>query len=225
MFKKMGSVFSGSQGGKGFYIVLGLCAAVVGTSSWILLSGGGTDVDDGNLETAGVAIREEAVVTMLPQSEAAETMAEASPAASAAAQESAAAEEYLWPVDGVIERADSGQTLQYDATMADWRCHEGLDIACTHGTPVLAAADGTVVRVWEDPLLGVSVEIQHEDGVNSVYANLAPDPAVSAGQLVSQGQTVGHVGGSALGEAAEVSHLHFEMTRNGLNADPEDYLW
>lgn len=221
MFKKMGSVFSGSQGGKGFYIVLGLCAAVVGTSSWILLSGGGTDVDDGSMETAGVAIREEAADAALPQEEAAAVMAEAE---EASVQESLE-EEYLWPVDGVIQRPDSGQTLQYDATMADWRCHEGLDIACTHGTPVLAAASGTVVRVWEDPLLGVSVEIQHDDGVNTIYANLASEPAVSAGQLVSRGQTVGHVGGSALGEAAEVSHLHFEMTQNGLNADPEDYLW
>lgn len=224
MFKKMGSVFSGSQGGKGFYIVLGLCAAVVGTSSWILLSGGGTDVDDGSMETAGAAIREEEIV-ILPQDDAAAVMAEAAPAAAETLQESAVAEEYLWPVDGIIQRPDSGQTLQYDATMADWRCHEGLDIACNHGSPVTAAASGTVVRVWEDALLGVSVEIQHENGVNTIYANLASDPAVSAGQFVSQGQTVGHVGGSALGEAAEASHLHFEMTRNGLNADPEDYLW
>lgn len=223
MFKKMGSVFSGSQGGKGFYIVLGLCAAVVGTSSWILLSGGGTDVeDDGSLETAGVAIREESPIYE-PMEDAAEVMAGAAAAAAEAEPESAAA--YLWPVDGVIERADSGQTLQYDSTMADWRCHEGLDIACGHGTPVMAAASGTVVRVWEDPLLGVSVEIQHEDGVNTLYANLAADPAVSAGQYVSRGQTVGHVGGSALGEAAEVSHLHFAMTQNGLNTDPENYLW
>lgn len=226
MEKKKGPRFkTGAMGGKGFYIVLCLCALVVGTSSWLLLSGAGTDVEeDGNMEVAGSAIREEAMVTMLPREEAAEVMAAVEEAAPAA-QESAEREGYLWPVDGVVERSYAMQTLQYDVTMADWRCHEGLDIACSNGTPVQAAASGTVVRVWEDALLGVSVEIQHEDGVNSVYANLAPDPSVSAGQKVSQGQEVGLVGGSALGEAAQASHLHFSMTQNGLTANPEDYLW
>ena len=227
MFENKGSVFGGSQGGKGFYIVLCLCALVVGTSSWLLLSGAGTDVEeDGNMEVAGSAIREEAVVTMLPQEEAAEVMAAAETPAEAAqtAAEGDEWEGYIWPVDGVVERPYAMQTLLYDVTMADWRCHEGLDIACTNGTPVQAAASGTVVRVWEDVLLGVSVEIQHDNGVNSVYANLAPNPSVSAGQRVSQGQEVGLVGGSALGEAAQAGHLHFSMTQNGLTANPEDYL-
>lgn len=225
MFDNKGSVFGGSQGGKGFYIVLCLCALVVGTSSWLLLSGAGTDVEEeGNMEVAGSAIRDEAVVTMLPQEEAAAVMAaaEETPEASETAQES---EGYLWPVDGVVERPYAMQTLLYDITMADWRSHGGLDIACSNGTPVQASASGTVVRVWEDALLGVSVEIQHDDGVNTIYANLAPDPSVAAGQKVSQGQEVGLVGGSALGEAAQASHLHFAMTQNGLTADPEDYLW
>lgn len=226
MFRKMGSLFDGSRGGKGFYIVLCLCALVVGSSSWLLLSGAGTDVEDEVYqETAGSVTGDigpdyepESLPVMAPES----TPVSDSPTD---AQESVQTQDYLWPVDGEISRSYAMESLQYDRTMADWRSHDGVDIACADGTSVLASADGMVVRVWKDDLLGTCVELAHEGGVNTVYANLAPNVTVSAEQAVTRGQELGVVGGSALAEAAEVSHLHFAVTQNGLSADPQDYLW
>ncbi len=222
MFKNMGSVFHGGREGKGFYIVLGLCALVVGTSSWILLQGAGTDVEDAeNPEAVAVMQIEpwEPVEEALPVIS--QPMATPAPTAAPTAP---AAEGFSWPVDGPLVRGHSGQSLQYDATMSDWRSHEGLDIACGEGSPVMAAAGGTVVEVWEDPMLGVCLELEHGEGINTIYANLAPEPAVSAGQWVNRGQLLGHVGSTALGEAAEDSHLHFAMTSYGETVDPENYL-
>lgn len=220
MFKKLESMFDGSRDSKGFYIVLCLCAAVVGTSSWLLLSGTGTDVEDSAGEQAAVYVAE----ADPDGGETAAVMAQSTPEPTEQPQEAAEDAGYIWPVSGAVERPYAMQTLLYDVTMCDWRCHEGVDIACANGTEVCAAADGTVVRVWEDGLLGVCLEIQHDDGVNSVYANLAAEPAVTAGQRVQQGQVLALVGGSALGEAAQSGHLHFAMSRNGLSADPLDYL-
>ncbi len=227
MFQHKGSVFGGSREGKGFYIVLGLCALVVGTSSWILLRGAGTDVEE--------AENSEAVSAMM-QIEPWESMEETAPAMAetalvptpvptpTAAPADTIPESFARPVDGAVSRAHSGQTLQYDATMGDWRSHAGIDIACEIGTPVTAAAAGTVAEVWEDPLLGVCLELDHGGGFSTVYANLQPEPAVSVNQTVREGDLVGHVGTSAMAEAAETSHLHFGINLYGESVNPEDYL-
>jgi murein DD-endopeptidase MepM/ murein hydrolase activator NlpD len=60
--------------------------------------------------------------------------------------------------------------------------------------------------------------------VHSIYTNLAEQPPVSQGDVVSMGQIIGSVGGTALGETNTVPHLHFAMTCDGLSADPSGYL-
>ncbi len=248
---------AGSLGGKGFYIVLLLCAAVIGISAWIMLTNAGTIVED---ETAEDAVDiSGSYVTMLPAGNMAEpepdvdVMAEADPmtedesmdtgeapeqsgetAAETAEEtpEAPAAQQtgsdgtvsYLWPVRGSVQRPYSIQTLMYDDTMADWRTHDGIDVVCDQGTPVVASAAGLVVDVRSDDLLGTVVEIDHENGIHSVYANLAGQPPVTPGDRVTMGQTIGSVGATALGEVNQVSHLHFAMTSDGISADPTAYL-
>lgn len=249
---------AGSLEGKGFYIVLFLCAAVIGLSAWLLLTKAGTNVED---ETAEEVVDVSgAYVTMLPadsaqqQPDSAQT-AEQEPAAEqeqpeaeqpeeeTAAEEPAAEQEtgaeqsggdqavfsdstvsYVWPVQGSVQRAYSIETLAYDSTMADWRTHDGIDIACDLGTPVLAVAAGLVVDVRNDDLMGTVVEVDHENGIHSVYANLAAQPPVAAGDRVTMGQVVGSVGSTALGEVNQVSHLHFAMKQDGMSTDPTLYL-
>lgn len=169
-----------------------------------------------------VPARETVIPTvMLPESE----------RSAAAEEEAKEAEEeetvlplyFIWPVSGMLERGYDSQTLSYDATMADWRSHRGWDIAAGLGGHVLAAADGTVGAIYEDPLYGTTVEIEHGEGVVSVYANLAAEPTVSVGQTVQVGDVIGAVGESALCEVGEGFHLHFAMKLNGENADPA--LW
>lgn len=222
-----------AMGGKGFYIVLFLCAAVIGVSSWILLSGAGTNVED---EAEAVMSVSEVVVTSVPVT-----------TPTPAAEETAQAEEptqntldtsdyeleavfseavvsYVWPVQGGIEMPYAVETLLYDSTMADWRTHSGIDIACDNGTQVMAAAGGTVVSVTEDELYGTTVEIDHANGVHSIYSNLADQPPVGEGDMVTMGQVIGSVGGTALAETNMVPHLHFAMELDGAPTNPIEYL-
>ena len=216
MENKQGSgARAGSLGGKGFYIVLLLCAAVIGISAWIMLTKAGTNVEN---ETAEDVVAETTAGT--EPDPAVETAAE--PETQQTAADGTA--RYVWPVQGDVARPYSIQRLLYDSTMADWRTHDGVDLACEQGTPVAAVAGGLVVGVYNDDLLGTVVEIDHENGMHSVYANLAAQPPVSPGEYVTMGQTVGSVGATALGEVNQVSHLHFAMTEDGISADPTAYL-
>lgn len=235
---------AGSLGEKGFYIVLFLCAAVIGVSTWMLLTDRGTNVEDETVEqTVDVS---EVYTTMLPAMEPVTppedvaAMAEATPEPETGAEtleQTAAQSEpetqevfadgavsYVWPVQGEIQRPYSVQRLLYDSTMADWRTHDGIDIASEQGTPVLAAAGGVVVDVRSEDLLGTVVEIDHRNGIHSIYANLAEEPPVTAGAEVTMGQVIGSVGGTALGEVNQVSHLHFAMRQDGITTDPDLYL-
>ncbi|HVM52786.1 MAG TPA: M23 family metallopeptidase [Acidimicrobiales bacterium] len=96
--------------------------------------------------------------------------------------------------------------------------HTGVDFA--GGSTALAAAAGTVVEVRERPGYGITVVIDHGDGVGTSYSHLAR-PAVSSGQAVSRGQAVGTVGrtGFATGD-----HLHFEVRVHGVHTNPLAWL-
>ena len=131
---------------------------------------------------------------------------------------------FIWPVTGNLARGYDRDTLSYDTTMGDWRTHNGWDIAAGLGGHVLSAANGTVSAVYTDPLYGTTVEIDHGDGLCSVYANLAAEPTVSVGQSVQVGDIIGAVGESALCEVSEGYHLHFAMKLNGETADPAGWL-
>ena len=144
------------------------------------------------------------------------------PGAPAAASE--VEPQFIRPVDGALLRGYSAEVLSYDRTMADWRVHRGWDIACAAGEPVLAVSGGTVTAVYEDDLLGTVVEIDHGNGVVSVYANLDVSPAVGVGQTVRCGDTVGTAGATALAESGEETHLHFAMRRGGNSVDPGEYV-
>ena len=114
--------------------------------------------------------------------------------------------------------------LVYSETFEDWRIHDGIDIAAASGTAVLAASDGTVASVVQDPMMGMTVVIDHGDGYCTTYANLAETPTVSAGETVCAGAVIGAVGESALAESARGSHLHFSVTLDGDVVDPHEYL-
>lgn len=230
---------AGAMEGKGFYIVLFLCAAVIIASAWMLITDVGTNVDDSETVSLDVS---DAVVTMLPAGSElypgsdtpVSVMEESEPIseeeAASDAEEEAESEEtsspvtYVWPIQGAIEVPYSVETLRYDATMADWRTHDGVDIACQLGEEVIAAADGTVVSVTQDDLYGTTIEIDHENGVHSIYANLAAEPPVWEGQSVTMGQTIGSVGDTAIAETNEVPHLHLAMTVDGVKTDPTSIL-
>lgn len=96
-------------------------------------------------------------------------------------EEAAASSAYVWPIEGNVDRDFSLEVFAYDATMGDWRTHDGLDIAAELGTPVAACAKGTVTDVSTDDMMGVTVTVDHGKGMESVYSNLAESVNVQPG--------------------------------------------
>ncbi len=115
----------------------------------------------------------------------------------------------IWPVSGPVV-SPFGQR---------WgRLHAGIDIAAGYGTPVVAAASGTVVTAGWMGGYGNLVVIDHGGGLSTAYAHLS---SISASGTVAQGQVVGAIGctGHCFGD-----HLHFEVRVNGSATDPLGYL-
>lgn len=117
----------------------------------------------------------------------------------------------IWPVNGVL-------TSPFGTRWG--RFHSGLDIAAPTGTPVVAAASGTVTFAGSMGGYGLLVVVQHANGLSTAYAHNS-SLAVGGGQPVGQGQVIAGVGctGSCTG-----SHLHFEVRVNGVPVDPMRYL-
>ena len=229
--------------GKGFYIVLFLCAAVIGLSAWMAAVGNGTMESKNQSTDVSLDKRkvETIIITPAPLPEKVETMA--APEVSEEAVENAAAETdqavleevwqedepseepvTVWPVQGEIERGHDVERLHYDVTLRDWRTHEGVDILAPLGETVFAARSGVVQDVRQDDLYGTVVTVDHGDGSSALYANLADMPAVSAGDWVDAGDVIGAVSTTALCEIGQGTHLHFAMYLDGESVDPLDYL-
>ena len=123
---------------------------------------------------------------------------------------------YLWPVDGRISSAFGWRSI----SVAGNRFHGGIDIAAPHGTPVVAARGGVVVRTGWVGAYGYLVVIEHGDGWETRYAHLSRID-VRTGERVAQGAVIGLVGSTG---ASTGPHLHFEVRREGRALDPLAYL-
>lgn len=106
----------------------------------------------------------------------------------------------------------------------NWGCavHDGVDLAAPQGTPLLAAGNGTVVVAgWCNCGLGYYVEIDHGDGVHSIYGHMADQPSVKVGDKVNRGDQIGQVGSTGLSTGP---HVHFMVREDGVTVDPKNYL-
>jgi len=99
----------------------------------------------------------------------------------------------------------------------DSRFHSGIDIAAPYGSTIMAADAGTVVSAVYSSSYGNYVVISHGNSTTSLYAHMS-SMAVSAGQTVSRGQTIGYVGSTGWSTGC---HCHFEVRINGTLVDPE----
>ena len=238
-------------GGMGFYIALLVCVIAAGVVGYFALLNDGEPQNSDNLvQSVDQADPGEATPVTVPDKEPAEPViadrpvvvnrpvvggktdtAEKEPEETVptvntstpvvTAQEPAVV---VSPLSGETVAVFSVDQLTYDATLGDWRTHDGIDIRAEAGTPVVATSAGTVLSVEEDGRLGVTVVIDHNNGYVTTYASLHPETVVLAGDSVSAGETIGAVGNTSLSEAGLGAHLHFSVAKDGEAVDPAEYL-
>ncbi|HAN21333.1 MAG: hypothetical protein A2Y15_07175 [Clostridiales bacterium GWF2_36_10] len=134
---------------------------------------------------------------------------------------------YVFPVDnGTIQKEFSMEALVFSSTMQDYRVHSGIDIAADLGSAVKSYTDGTIKEIVDDPFYGKTVVIEHAYGLTSYYKNLAAElpEGIIVGKIVKAGDIIGAIGASAINEAADPSHLHFELKLSGDLIDPKPEL-
>lgn len=124
--------------------------------------------------------------------------------------------------DAVVCKDYCDDCLVEDKTTGVWKTHQAIDYCGAEGTEVYAVYDGKVIKVEKDVMNGTIVEIEHSEGLVSVYKSLG-SALVSVGQNVKTGDAIGKMG-VATNEKADGSHLHFEVKLNGKLVNPNNYL-
>ena len=101
------------------------------------------------------------------------------------------------------------------------KMHNGIDMACSQGTPIYATRAGTVTTAaYQAGGAGYYVSINHLDGFSSIYMHMT-NYVVSAGQSVAQGQLIGYVGSTGMSTGP---HLHFGISYAGTYVNPLAYI-
>jgi len=129
-----------------------------------------------------------------------------------------------WPVNGEVLRPHSGDLPVFLPTLSAWATHDGFDIRASIGDPVHAALSGTVSAAYEDPMQGNVIEVQHPGGLTTRYAGLATLELLRVGDPVQTGQLLSPLGKPGAWESQDPPHLHFEVLRDGEWVDPQGYL-
>jgi murein DD-endopeptidase MepM/ murein hydrolase activator NlpD len=231
--------------GKGFYIALGVCLVAIGAAAWTTydsvvkfqaptaeesgISAGtpssrttqqaGTNVsgvkDDRN-SSAASSKKEE--VSSAPVSSAPE-------AASSQTSQPANTEPTLciFPVGKTVTKEFSGTDPVYSLTFNDWRVHEGVDLSAAVGDVVRSITGGVVKEVYDDPILGKTIIIEHTPGFEAYYCGLGETTLVNKGDSVKMAQEIGSVK-SVPGEIVEETHLHLGVKKDGKWINPLDVL-
>lgn len=119
-----------------------------------------------------------------------------------------------WPTDGGVISSGYGARSGPIEGGYDW--HPGIDIAVEFGTPVYAAAAGTVEQAGLNGGYGRYVRIAHGNGYETAYGHMS-GLAVAAGQKVIKGEIIGFVGSTGYSTGP---HLHYEVLADGQTIDP-----
>ena len=99
--------------------------------------------------------------------------------------------------------------------------NSGVDYTSDDSFDVISILDGTVISVYENKILGTSIEIRHSNDLISVYQSLS-DVTIKEGDKVIQGQILAKSGLSNINKESN-NHLHFELYHNGSIVNPEEY--
>lgn len=124
-----------------------------------------------------------------------------------------------WPVPG-YSRISSPFGYRIHPILKVKKLHTGIDIPAATGTPIVAAAAGTVIYAGTLGGYGKTVMVDHNGGIVTLYAHNS-QILVKEGQVVERGETLSKAGSTGMSTGP---HLHFEVRENGTYVDPMPYL-
>lgn len=208
-------------GGKGMYITLGACIIAIGGAGVAAYNRAVTRINDSltfSIPDTSSSQQEQQVDQKQNDIKKDES------SSSDELNEQLTTQPNVMPVNGKILNPFSNGELVKSETLGVWKTHDGVDLAADTGAQVKAMNKGEVTKIWEDPLWGNCMTIDHGDGIIGHYYNLSSSMAVVEGDKVQAGQVIGAIGDSASIEAAEASHLHFALKRNGQWIDPITFI-
>jgi beta-lactamase regulating signal transducer with metallopeptidase domain len=122
-----------------------------------------------------------------------------------------------------IVKMSSGYGMRMHPITKQKKMHKGVDFVAKKGTPVIATADGRIIKKTfeqEGKGYGRYLAIQHDNVYVSVYTQLSGFNA-EVGDVVKKGDVIGYVGSSGISTGA---HLHYEVHKNGERVNPVDYF-
>ena len=125
-----------------------------------------------------------------------------------------------WPVPSCTYITSKFGPRYHPVTGAYQSTHTGLDIGASHGATIVASDGGTVTTAGVKGGYGNCVMIDHGNGYYTLYGHMS-SIAVSVGQSVSKGDTVGYVGSTGVSTGP---HCHFEIRVNGVCTDPAPWF-
>lgn len=188
----------------GYYISLACLLTLFGITAYMYRTDSNTEA----IMTSGSVVKYENTAPVL------------SVTASPAPAPTPFAPHFLIPVNGDIANKYSPDELIWNETLGQWLVHNGVDISVNTGTVVAASEDGTVSAVYDDSILGLTIEITHDDGWITRYCSLETLQLVNVGDKVCKGDVISSAGTSAIAECASGPHLHFEVLKNGKYIEP-----
>lgn len=130
---------------------------------------------------------------------------------------------FVNPVEGTLGRAYSEDPVFWNTTKS-YKTHLAMDIKAKEGASVVAVNSGVVKNIGINTE-GKYVEIDHQNGLTSIYGNLQDEVAVKVGDSVAQGQEIGKVGNTTnLAYEDYGTYLHFQVLDSGKAVDPARYV-
>lgn len=131
--------------------------------------------------------------------------------------------ELQWPVEGTVLMNYSMDQSIYFATLDQYKYNPAMIIDAQSGDSVKAAAAGTITQIKEDAQTGLTVSMDIGDGYEVTYGQMQ-DLNYKEGAHLEAGDVIGTVAPATKYYSLEGDNLYFSLTKDGMPADPTEYL-
>ena len=213
-----------------YYFLIGLSLIIIVTVTAVVLATGSKTPNEGKLPES---IKESTESITKPESEYKEP--ESQPGSSGGNTGDIGNNPIDKPVDTKIVFAlpvsyssiiknYTSSTVVFNQTLGVYTGHMGIDFGAEAGAQVVAVYDGTIESITTSYLQGTTITVNHGNGLKTVYNSIDAIESLSEGDSVVKGEVIGSVSDNNRQEYKDGPHLHFEVLKDEVKIDPNEYL-